>query len=76
MIYVFDFKHDIELCFFFVCESKFLIIMFFLLEQKIEIIDDDEDDDDVDGDIMTSNMEQMHSLLEFKVRPDSVKEKE
>ncbi|XP_076148167.1 highly divergent homeobox [Alosa pseudoharengus] len=31
---------------------------------KIEIIDDDEDDDD--GDIMTSDMEQMHSLLEFK----------
>ncbi|KAL2077767.1 hypothetical protein ACEWY4_027271 [Coilia grayii] len=30
---------------------------------KIEIIDDDEDDD---GDLMTSDMEQMQSLLEFK----------
>ncbi|KAI3351955.1 hypothetical protein L3Q82_020778, partial [Scortum barcoo] len=34
---------------------------------KIEVIDEDEeDDDDYDGDLVTSDLEQMQSLLEFK----------
>lgn len=35
--------------------------------QKIEVIDEDEEDDDYNVELMASDLEQMQSLLEFKV---------
>lgn len=35
--------------------------------QKIEVIDEDEEDDDFNVELMASDLEQMQSLLEFKV---------
>lgn len=35
--------------------------------QKIEVIDEDEEDDEYHVELMASDLEQMQSLLEFKV---------
>lgn len=43
--------------------------IFCLLKQKIEVIDEDEDDsEDYNGELVSSDIEQMQSLLEFKVK--------
>lgn len=36
-------------------------------QQKIEVMDEDEEDDDYNVELMASDLEQMQSLLEFKV---------
>lgn len=41
----------------------YIVLWFFFSKQKIEIIDDNEDDSDV----MATDMEHMHTLLEYKV---------
>lgn len=42
-----------------------IIILFH--PQKIEVIDEDEEDDEYHVELMASDLEQMQSLLEFKV---------
>lgn len=44
----------------------FLCIVLFH-PQKIEVLDEDEEDDDYNVELMASDLEQMQSLLEFKV---------
>lgn len=43
--------------------------LFPFLKQKIEVLNEDEDDDDDDynGDLVSSDIEQIQNLLEFKV---------
>lgn len=41
-------------------------------EQKIEVpSEDEEDDDDYNGDLVSSDIEQIQNLLEFKVKTDT-----
>lgn len=43
--------------------------LFSFLKQKIEVLnEDEEDDDDYNGDLVSSDIEQIQNLLEFKVR--------
>lgn len=43
--------------------------LFSFLKQKIEVLDEDEeDDDDYNGDLVSSDIEQIQNLLEFKVK--------
>lgn len=43
--------------------------LFSFCEQKIEVLsEDEEDDDDYDRDLVSSDIEQIQSLLEFKVK--------
>lgn len=46
-----------------------ILLLFCFFKQKIEVIDEeDDDDDDYNGELVVSDLEQMQSLLEFKVK--------
>lgn len=46
--------------------------LFSFREQKIEVLsEDEEDDDDYNGDLVSSDIEQIQNLLEFKVKTDT-----
>lgn len=49
--------------------TGFNYCLFSFLKQKIEVLDEDEeDDDDYNGDLVSSDIEQIQNLLEFKVK--------